>query len=75
MAKIGEMKCKEMECTCCPFQSMPKGFCLDFNRNLTLNEAFEKNSRFMTAYQQEKVKKILEKTYKVLEVKLEGENE
>lgn len=75
MVKIGEMTCKEMMCACCPFQSMPKGFCLDFNSKLTLNEGFEKFKRFLSDYQQEKIKKVLNKPYKVLEVKLEEGNE
>lgn len=73
MAKIGEMKCSEMNCMCCPFQSMPIGFCLDFNSNLTLNEGYELNKKFLTPYQKEKIAKILNKKYKVLEVKLEEE--
>lgn len=75
MAKIGEITCKEMACQCCPFQSLPIGFCLDFNSSLTLNEGYEMHKRFLSNYQKEKIKKVLNKKYKVLEVKLEEGNE
>ena len=73
MAKIGEQKCCDIDCKQCPFSSMAIGFCLDFNSNLTLNEGFEMNKRFIPEARKETIRKMLKRKY--FQVRKEEEDE
>lgn len=73
MAKLGDTKCKDVECIVCPFNSMAIGFCLDFNSNKTLNENLKRIKRYISETRYKNISESLQKEYLTTEGNKENE--